>query len=131
MSLSKLSNELVIYTTLAIAGIIFFSKNILFKNGEYKTIEKKKKNTLKKFRNFFILFKRKLMPFKIVNRSDIDSNSLNSEDKYNKIKKIIDQLTREPEKVKDEKDNLLDNKKDRIFNYLLNNMSRLIINENK
>lgn len=140
-TLLKLSKDALIYSTILIAGSLFIAKKLFGKKKTNKNFyDKNKKKTLLKTKLFFRSLSRGV---EVRNTSEDNSDVTNN--KYLKMKKFIENISKQYEKTALQEDKEINKekeiiknpgfqasaKKDQIFYYLLNNISTMMIQTNQ
>jgi hypothetical protein len=134
-SLSNIPKEIIIYSTVAVAGVVFIFKTFFGrKKVNKKFYDKNKKKICARAKLFFNDLSKKVEAKQIVKNSDkIDSQIA---DKYYKMKvfvqKVADNIENTITVEKDEKkcaNAPPASKKDQIFYLLLNNVSNMMIQQ--
>ena len=96
-TLLKLSKDALIYSTILIAGSLFIAKKLLGKKKTNKNFyDKNKKKTLLKTKLFFRSLSRGVEV-----RNTFEDNSEVANNKYLKMKKFIENISKQYEKTKD------------------------------
>jgi hypothetical protein len=118
MNIIKIVDKtIVLYTTIALAGFIYISKKLFSKKVNKNFYNKKKKKTLRRFN---ILFTTIYKNIEVLSKNEDTITS----DTIGKLKAFCDQ-EKDTEKIKEK------NKKDKIFYYLLQNVSNMIVQNQK
>jgi hypothetical protein len=117
--------KFALYTTIAIAGLVFISKKLFSKKINKKFFNKEKKKTIRKFNILFSsLYKN--IEIRTKDKVAITTGTLG------KLKSFCEKIY--DEKVKDdhpENINLIKSRQDQIFYYILQNVSNMIIQNNQ
>jgi hypothetical protein len=136
-TLFKLSKDALIYSTLIIAGSVFIAKKLFGRKKTNKNFyDKNKKKAVLKTKLFFRTLTRGV---EIRNTSEDNSDAANN--KYLKMKKFIEKISKQYQKTAIQEDKEINTekekihiptiqpstKKDQIFYYLLNNISTMMI----
>jgi hypothetical protein len=119
----NLNKTIVLYTTIALAGFVYISKRLFSKKVNKKFYNKEKKKTLRRFNIFFTSIYKNIEVRN--NNKDTTTGTIG------KLKAFCEKIY--DEKNKDEHENIkeIKNRKDQIFYYLLQKVSKMIIQNQK
>ena len=116
----KMNKEFVLYGSIIIAGTIYVYKK-LFGKGDDKKIYKSKKKYLRGIKKFFVQVDKE------IGIRDNKAQLFNGV--YGALKNFCNKMNNE--KVLNDNDKNLKNRKDEIFYYILNNVSNMVIHNKK
>ena len=139
-ALSLFTKETLVYSSLLIAGTIFVVKRLFGNKKVDKSFyDKNKKKLTTRAKLFFCNLNKKVEIKQKNSNSNVTGIAKENENKFSKMKKIVDKISNEFVKTYKEKDedktskrrDFSPSKKDQIFYYLLNNISNMMVESKK
>ena len=137
---SKITKEAMLYSSIIVAGTIFILKKVFKRRKIDKEFyDRNKKKMIRRAKLFFLDVSKNV---EIKQNANSHNMEVDSNDKYIKMKKFIENVSRQyvktvrgEDEIKTDKEQKTtttissrsSNKKDQIFYYLLNNISNMMI----
>jgi hypothetical protein len=117
----KLSKEVLLFSTMAVAGVVYFMRRVYKTRRNKKFYNKDKKNLIRKFN----------LLFNDVNKTTVVQNNelVKYDDCISRLKNYCEKMHNEVKKISgsEKYEKGLDSKKDKLFFYIFNNMSHTLI----